>query len=220
MERWQQLQTWLEGKELRERVILFCMSAAVIIFLLYVLLLEPVLKHSQLAGAQALAAQNQTAEIQRQLQVLQAQLEAGVFKDQEKRVDLLAQQMQTLDGELKHKIGGFIDPKVMVEVLEDILVQTPGVELISLQNQPVEPLVMASEEEQRIDTELQGLFRHGVSLKLRCDYMSAIKYLQLLESLPWQLYWSDLSYNVQEYPHAEISLEVFTVSLSEDWIGV
>ena len=41
-----------------------------------------------------------------------------------------------------------------------------------------------------------------------------------LALLPWKFYWDELSYQVDEYPNATVSLRVRTVSMSEEWIGV
>jgi len=64
------------------------------------------------------------------------------------------------------------------------------------------------------------LFRHGLRLELEGSYLDFLDYLDAVERLPWQLYWGTLSLNTQEYPRNEISIEIFTLSLDEDWIGV
>ena len=50
--------------------------------------------------------------------------------------------------------------------------------------------------------------------------MDAIAYFDSLGKLPWQFYWDDLQYEVDQYPNAIITLEVHTISMSEELLGV
>jgi MSHA biogenesis protein MshJ len=50
--------------------------------------------------------------------------------------------------------------------------------------------------------------------------MATLRYLQALEKLPWRFFWDSVSYQVMEYPDSVVRLELHTLSLSEDWIGV
>jgi MSHA biogenesis protein MshJ len=57
-------------------------------------------------------------------------------------------------------------------------------------------------------------------LTLRGDYLEVLRYLEDVERLPWHIYWSRLELSVDEYPVNDVVLEVATLSLDEEWIGV
>ena len=46
-----------------------------------------------------------------------------------------------------------------------------------------------------------------------------MNYLQKLEQLPWKFYWQHFDYEVQQYPRALITLNIYTLSTSKWWIG-
>ena len=47
-----------------------------------------------------------------------------------------------------------------------------------------------------------------------------MRYLEDVERLPWHIYWSRLELSTDEYPVNDIVIEVATLSLDEEWIGV
>lgn len=57
-----------------------------------------------------------------------------------------------------------------------------------------------------------GVFKHAVIIRLEGSYFDVIGYLSTLENLSWKFYWSELEYQVVEYPKAIVTLEVYTLS--------
>jgi MSHA biogenesis protein MshJ len=47
-----------------------------------------------------------------------------------------------------------------------------------------------------------------------------LHYLEAVERLPWHLYWTRLDFSVDEYPSNDVVIELTTLSLDEEWIGV
>jgi MSHA biogenesis protein MshJ len=47
-----------------------------------------------------------------------------------------------------------------------------------------------------------------------------LRYLEDVERLPWHIYWSRLELETEEYPVNDIVIELATLSLDEEWIGV
>ena len=117
-----------------------------------------------------------------------------------------------------------VDPGQMRFVLEDLLRRGGRLELVSIANLPVEPVLARASDEASSDTaNARGaalLYRHGLVLELEGNYLDCIAYLQSIENLPWRLYWSSLSLRTERHPRSRISIELQTLSLEEDWIGV
>ena len=57
-------------------------------------------------------------------------------------------------------------------------------------------------------------------LELEGSYLDCLAYLTEVERLPWQIYWHSIQLDSQNPPRNRIVIELYTLSLEEDWIGV
>ena len=108
----------------------------------------------------------------------------------------------------------------MATVLEKVLHQKTRLKLIRVTNLPaVELTADALADHSNLE---QGslLYRHGVELQLEGDFFETLRYLQALEELPWQILWGSLTYEVETFPRASITLRLNTLSTNAGWIGV
>lgn len=128
-------------------------------------------------------------------------------------VGMLQSRLQDVTGEL-------ISPRDMARFLEQLLVQESQLSLLRLQTLDVQPLFDAESGKgvQRAPELL--LHRHGFAIEFSGSYLATLRYLESLESLPWRFFWDSVSYEVLDYPQSVVRLELHTLSLSEDWIGV
>ena len=132
----------------------------------------------------------------------------------QKKIDLLTQSL--------------VAPKQMVGLLEKVLTQDKQLKLISLSNLPEEAmsiegrnLTNASDAlDNDIDNSEALIYRHTFEIELEATYDSAVSYLKRLDSLPWQLFWQDLKYESTVYPKGRLSLRVYTLSMSQEVLGV
>ena len=220
------LQEKIDGMSQRERVLILLVGIFVVVMLMQTLLLDPVLKERGVTKKQITQTRQQIADLNNEQQVLNAQLTAGVTRHELKRRDQMRQEVHALNKKIETSVVAMIPPHLMPEVLENILGQNKKLTLLSLENKPVvSVLEQMTESESNKNTENntdkgQALYKHAFVIKLRGNYMSAIDYFKTLEQLPWRFYWDELHYQVDSYPNAVISLEVHTVSMSEEWIGV
>lgn len=67
---------------------------------------------------------------------------------------------------------------------------------------------------------LPEVYQHGLQVVFQGDYHSTLSYLRKLEQLPWKFYWDEVTYEVLQYPKAQISIRIHTLSLEKGWIGV
>jgi MSHA biogenesis protein MshJ len=111
----------------------------------------------------------------------------------------------------------------MTDVLENVLLQDGELTLLSLENLPVEAIVSRAPADPGTESANggdDGLYKHSFVLTLTGNYPATVRYFEALAELPWQFHWDGLRYQVQTYPEAIITLQVHTVSMSRDWIGV
>jgi MSHA biogenesis protein MshJ len=118
-------------------------------------------------------------------------------------------------------------------MLESMLHESADLKLISLKNIPAAPLFdkEAAEQKSTVDEsdgeqdnknqtkDVFGLYRHGIRMVFQGNYMKSMDYLQKLEQLPWKFYWQNFDYQVEKHPKAIITLNIYTLSTSQWWIG-
>jgi MSHA biogenesis protein MshJ len=132
------------------------------------------------------------------------------------------------ESDIKANIGRMVPPEKMAAVLESVLTRFDDLEFIGLEGLKVEPLVAASEEtssaptvaESKTPANEQQAYRHGIRIRFSGSYPQAVAYLRALEALPWGFFWESVELETDEYPRAQGSIVVYTLSLDRAWIGV
>jgi MSHA biogenesis protein MshJ len=176
-------------------------------------------------------------------------IKSGASQDQRDQDKLkeLEEALAKIDSELASKSAGLIPPDRMVQVIHDVLRHQQGLRLVSLHNQPVMPLnKMGSESapeaasaRQAIEAnsadetteanpveapatsgETSGPYVHPVELVVEGSYLDVLRYLQALEALPWRFYWQALDLQSPGYPVNRVRIELTTLSMDKEWVGV
>jgi MSHA biogenesis protein MshJ len=151
------------------------------------------------------------------------------------RLKALRSRLIDVQAELESSTDNLVSPKDMPKVLETVLHQTDGLTLISLRSLGVTPLVAkekieattksndnnkAGNEIKLTADNIDNAYRHGLRIEFSGNYLTTLNYLKSLEGLEWGFYWDNFELSVSEYPDASASIEIFTLSLQQEWIGV
>jgi MSHA biogenesis protein MshJ len=128
----------------------------------------------------------------------------------------LQAQLAEINTQLAAKSAGLIPPERMVQVIHDVLSRQHGVTLVSLHNSPVTTLVPATDRAAASG----GPYVHPVEIVVEGTYLDVLAYLHALESLEWRFYWRLLELESTAYPRNRVRIELSTLSLDKDWIGV
>jgi MSHA biogenesis protein MshJ len=139
----------------------------------------------------------------------------------------LRARVATGDEEVRVFTSDLVDPKEMRLVLEELLRRQTGLKLVSATNLPAKPLVerdaepiAAKDDGAKTKAKEPQLYRHALVLTLEGSYLDCLAYLTAVERLPWHLYWSRIEFKEDGYPRNAIVLELRTLSLDKEWIGV
>jgi MSHA biogenesis protein MshJ len=124
----------------------------------------------------------------------------------------LRQDLSKVDAQLASQTNGMISPQRMTDVIHDLLSRQRGLTLISLRNLPPKTVVD--------DPHTTGPYVHPVELVLEGSYLDVLAYLKSLEQLPWHFYWRELELQSAAYPVNRVRVELGTVSLNKEWIGL
>jgi MSHA biogenesis protein MshJ len=143
------------------------------------------------------------------------------------RMRVLRQQVAAGEESVRIFTSDLVDPGQMRFVLEDLIRRQTGLRLISASNLPGRPLIEEPVDERGSAPTTKGattngptLYRHGLRLVLEGAYLDLLAYLESVERLPWQLYWGSLQLETEQHPRSRITIELHTLSLEEEWIGV
>jgi MSHA biogenesis protein MshJ len=140
----------------------------------------------------------------------------------------LKTQLDRINAELNSQSAGLIPPERMVQVIHDVLSKQRGVKLISLHNKPVTSLIQPPNSSSR-PAQVEGTpeaplgagpYMHPVELIIEGRYLDVMNYLHELEQLPWHFYWKQLELESKDYPSNRVRIELGTLSMDKEWIGV
>ena len=197
----------------REQTLLQITLHAVVLFLLLVLVLEPGWNKLQRQWQTASAAQAETRQLQELLHNLQQQEQPDPDAALRQELAQLAKEQALQEQRIAALTDALVSPAQMIPLLQALLQQDERLQLISLTTLPQEPLQLDDSDNSAL------LFRHGLRLQLKATYAGLVDYQQRLDAVPWRVYWQTLDYQVQQYPHAEVLLELYTFSLNEEMLG-
>lgn len=218
------MQQKIDALNQRERVLVLLTAIVFLLMILQVALLDPLLSKREQLNSSIKSINAEMQQKNNEKMILEAQLTAGINRDKIKRRNQLKSQRDQLNQKIEQSLVAMIPPRLMPEVLERVLAETKGLKLLSIENKPVVAMVRQKPAMEAAGGNTaagnQALYNHGFVLRLKGNYMEAITYFEKLSQLPWRFQWHDLRYRVEQYPNAIITLEVHTVSMAEEWIGV
>jgi MSHA biogenesis protein MshJ len=230
-ERIQKVVQSVDRLTLRERLFLFAAMLAVLSGAWEALLAAPLDAREKIAGDKIAAIQQRLATLNESITTTAE----GMSQDMPAelgRLEALRDRVARGDDEVKVLTSDLVSPAQMRAVLEELIQRQSGLRLISATNlepQPLledeavgsaEPAADADAPQPSAPSAAPKLFRHALVLKLEGSYLDCLSYLESVERLPWHLYWGRLEVATGTYPQNEIVIELRTLSLDEEWIGV
>lgn len=239
---WQQGSQRFAALSRRERGL---MAGAIILgggFIVFTLTIEPYLLSAQAANKAATVARSELARQLTQLEVLKAQ-NADPDASSRQRLARARDQGKVLSERLAAFEGGMVSPSRMQSFLEGLLARNRNIELLELKTLAAEQ-VGAAAPDRKTETALEqaariardpakalmagkeaaasaggeGIYQHGVEIRLAGGYNDLLNYLAELERLPQQVMWNSIKFEVIKYPRNEMTLRVYTLSLDKNWL--
>jgi len=238
-QQWQQFALKFDALSVRERILVFGASAALLIFMLVYLVVNP-----QLDKRKALA--DTIAQRQQAVAAIDAEMaqrmaaHAGDPNLQDRiRLERIRQEVQQMRQALQSTQNGLVAPERIVPMLQQLLKQQANLRLVSLATLPSGAMgqgghvaskaaasapAAAPAGQSPADAEPAKapavLYRHGVEIVLRGNYLDMVNYMDAVEAMPSHVFWGKLNMQVEQYPNATLSLTLYTLSLDEKWIAL
>ena len=226
----QRLEAKYAGLNRRERMLI----AAVFLIVLYALwdtaLLGPELRHQKHIYAEIQDLSKQIENVDGVLDAAAKRLDGSEEARMRARIDDLTKQIDRAAKQEHEMVSRFVPPDQVPQLLQDLLKSQAGLRLVKLENLPVIRLPGLNEEGRNTssptasdpgtpETARTEIYQHGVRLTVEGRYFDIQRYLKAAEAMPWQIYWDQLDYKVQNYPRASATITAHTLSLKEEWIG-
>jgi len=223
---WQKAKQQLAALNQREKVLILITGVVLFPGLIDFFLLQPLRDESTVLRAQTEAVNQRLNSFQTQQQELLVEIENDPSMALSRRIDGVKRELIRTKQAMLDYTNTLIAPQKMALMLESMLHERGKLKLIQLENLPVTPLFDRTEndtnkveEEEVQQDDVFGLYRHGIRLQFEGNYMGSMQYLESLDNLPWKFYWENFTYEVQEYPLALITINIYTLSTSNWWIG-
>ena len=224
----------------REQYLIIASGLVAVIFVLYSLFLDEPIQNIGSYKEQTIKAQQDIESKKDSIQVLKQALDEDPNVALKRELSQYQAKLGDVDKKLLELTSDLIDPIQMRFALIKLLKLQKGVKLLSFEVLPASPVtedkVLAENEtEQTIEknntstvktSDVQSqpaqlrLYRHGIKIKLQGQYFELKDYLTQLESLSWKFFWQEFDYQLKAYPVSELEIEIYSLSTSQEFIGV
>jgi MSHA biogenesis protein MshJ len=226
-QQWEKISEKVDAISLRERVLIFVAAAFVVVSLVNVFFLDPLLLKQKNMTVQVVQQQEKIKEIQAQIENIIQAKNAQSTSPQRLQLNKVREEMEEGNLFLKSNRENLVEPDKMADLLRQVLSKNANLQLVNLQTLAVTSLfdteagAAATAPAPAIPamTEKQ-IFKHGVELTVKGNYLDLLQYLSALERMPTQMFWAKVKMNVVQYPDAELTLTLYTLSLDKVWLQV
>tara|TARA_R110000782_G_scaffold250847_8_gene338295 strand:- start:5764 stop:6468 length:705 start_codon:yes stop_codon:yes gene_type:complete len=224
----------IDALSLRERAMVF-IGVLVVLFSVYDYFLFTPLETEQKSLVVNLNEKNaERLILMSQIQKLLKFNQQDPDTDNIARLKTLRSRLIDVQADLESSTNSLVSPKDMPKILETVLHKTGKLTLVNLKSLGVMPVVAKGETDKEItqDTKANGgetkltadnidnAYKHSLRIEISGDYLTMLSYLKSLEDLKWVFFWDNFKLTVSEYPDANVTIEIFTLSLNQTWIGV
>jgi len=241
-EQLQRLAARIDALTLRERVMLFAATAAVYVFLMHFIGLGPMFAKQDLLRNQIVQQQNNLEGIDNEISEKVKAAQVDPDAPARERIAAVRAQTEALAVSLRAMQNGLVAPERMAPLVEAILRANGRLQLASMRTLPVEPVhgsgnpaAAGSTAGSPVDTAANAaaaaaanapaaakpaalLYRHGVEVTVRGNYLDMIGYMAALESMPTQLFWGGARLETETWPSSRLTLTLYTLSLDAKWM--
>ncbi|MDQ2821257.1 MAG: type II secretion system protein M [Pseudomonadota bacterium] len=248
---WLTLAARIDRLTLRQRVGVFAGCAAVVLYLVFMLAFDPLLREQARLEATIKTQRAAMTGVDTQITTLVDAYARDPDAGTRTRLTSARQEARTLGASLAAMQQGLVAPEQMVPLLQTILRANGRLQLVALTTLPVTPVggppatsgsvpgaasvpapaaapaaasasapASAPAAQPSIAAPAMAglLYRHGVQVTVRGSYLDMVDYMAALEGLPTQLFWGGAQFQVEEYPRAQLTLTLYTLSLDRKWM--
>ena len=202
--------------------------------------IDPVLQKARSATRAEVAARAELAQQQALMDLLKAQ-SSDPDAGNRRRLAQAKQELAAVGERLARFEAGMVPPARMQAFLEGLLARHRSIEVMGLKTLPVTLVgapvavklaagaVSQAAKDSAADPSAQagaapasddGIYQHGIEIRLAGSYNDLLNYLAELERMPQRVMWNSVSLTVEKHPRNIMVLRVYTLSLDRNWLIV
>lgn len=222
-----QLAARMDALSLRERGMVFGATVAVLAFAGHTFVLAP-------QDAKQAALRTQIDQQHAAIAAIDGEITARVEGSRidpdaqsRARLNTMQQEMGQLGSQLLALEHGLVPPERMGPLVDGILRANGRLKLVSMRTLPAEPLAApgaapapatAAGAAPAAASDVPLLYRHGVEVAVRGNYLDMVDYMSALDAMPTRMFWGRARLDVETYPTARLTLTLHTLSLDRQWM--
>jgi len=192
----------------RTRIGITLALMAVVYLVFDAMLLGSLEKRQKALKAEIAKTETELTAVRAEVIVVKAELDKDPHAKDRAQLDAYKKAMDETDTFIS-KVES--DPHQVGALLRQILGSTPGLTLVSLKTLPATP-VIAGKADPKASGDSRTLYRRGIEVTVRGNYLAMLPYLDKLQSLPTRVLWSDADLTTQTYPESTLRLTIYTLS--------
>lgn len=227
----------IDALTLRERALSFAAAVTVIAFVGFELVLSPIYREQDALLEQILQQRNNMMGIDAEIVAKVEAYQVDPDVPARTRLESVKQETARLGESLLAMQHGLVPPERMAPLVDAILRANGRLQLVSMRTLPVEAIsgrpaaagaapaaasAAAAAPTAVPDAETgkpaDMLYRHGVEVTVRGNYLDMVNYMSALEAMPTRLFWGKAQLDVEEYPASRLTLTLYTLSLDRNWM--
>lgn len=229
-----QLAARVDALSLRERALVFAAAVAVVGFAGQQLVLAPIYRQQDELQEQIDQQRNNMMGIDAEIAAKVTAYQNDPDAASRTRLESVKRESAQLADSLLAMEHGLVPPERMAPLVDAILRANGRLQLVSMRTLPVEtisgraatagaagaapPATPAPASAAEAGKTPDMLYRHGVEVTVRGNYLDMVNYMSALEAMPTRLFWGKAQLDVEEYPASRLTLTLYTLSLDRNWM--
>lgn len=209
----------IDAMSLRERGLIFVTLLVALYFVAVNMLFGPVYTEKDRLQKQLGQRHEETRLLETQVQNITVGDASSPEETKRRKIASLQENLKSMDVALDRATAGLVPPKEMAKLVEQMLVKNHGLEVIKMESLPSAPLLEAGAETGGKASESM-VYKHGMRIELKGNYLDILRYLRSLEGLEWKVFWGQVTLQAEKYPVSKVSLLIYTLSTHQGWIGL
>lgn len=202
---------------LRERVIMFTALIVCTFLITYFWIVDPaVIQQSKIDSRLQKIVQEEKV-LNNEIELITRRLQKDPLEEINNKIAFSESTLVQLNKQLDDKLVKFIHAQQMSIALTKVLSKSPGVKISALKSLPVK---VFNSSQETVESEKSSLFyQHTLEITLQGNYNAIYQYLLNVETIKEKFYWNSLDYQVSDYPLAEVTLQIYTLSDQQDLVS-
>ncbi len=221
----------IDALSLRERGLIFGGILAILFVVAFNLIFAP-MRAEQASLEKAITVKfEQTGKLQAEAKRLSEELVQDPNAANRARIADLKNLLAASEAEVAAVTRGLVSPKDMARMVEQILATNRAVQVVRVENlpslslldppaDPAKPPPAGASPAPPPPAGGIGLYRHGMRIQVRGNYLDIIRVLRSMEGLPWKVFWGEVSVKTEKYPQSHATVVIYTLNQDRAWIGI